>query len=710
MHRHSILLLIILLPAFGAAQQFGEKEEKATSIGRIGLTITNIGVIGNSFRGPFVEGAPSMEFPIGSGIEHLFDGGLWIGASVRGENLVSTGAAGDDANGYDPGNAGYEFTYLSNITERSSLFDATYYDPRAVSHQDFVTRYSDSLTIVPNSTISITDHTKPLYAVVQQEAYAWNFPFADFFVILNFRITNHSIDAWEDVYLGYWVDFVVRNVKVVAPRGTDFFSHGANGILDSLDMTYTYNYDADIGFADSYAGMAVLGGEWRGALLKPKAFMSWPQDLRNMFAGADTVGPRVRYQFWGFRSTELETGSPRNDAERYTKMSTSIKRDLVDDPGMTRTSAGNRLSMLSIGPIPEILPGETVDFVLGVVAAPFAENRPTGATIDTATEARLRGGLAENAAWALRAYNGEDRNGNGLLDPDEDSNDNGVLDRFRLPEPPLAPKIKVVSGNGSATIYWDKRAEASVDPITNQRDFEGYRLYKTNARADLRIGADLVTDLKLLAEIDSAGNGVGSDGGFVSRGGFEALASPVQFDGDPTEYWYRYSLDGLLNGWQYAVTVTAFDEGNEEQKLQPLESSRFQNATWAIPGTTPNDGFQNGEVFVYPNPYYVRSGWDGTAERDKKLVFANLPSECEIRIYTLSGEVVDIIHHDASVNSDEIRWFTTYGSSNRVFSGGEHAWDLISRRDQRLATGLYLFAVKDKRTGSTQRGKFAIIR
>ncbi len=710
MHRTTSLLLLVLIPALGVAQQYGEKAQKATSIGRIGLTVTNIGVVGNSFRGPFVEGEPSMEFPIGSGIEHLFDGGLWIGATVRGEQLVSTGAAGDDANGYDPGNAGYEYTFLKPITERSSLFDATFYDPRAVSHQDFVTAYTDSLTIIPNSSVTIIDHTKPLYAVVEQESYAWNFPFADFFVIINFRITNRSIDAWQKVYLGYWVDFVVRNIKVVAPRGTDFFSHGANGMIDSLDLIYTYNYDADIGFADNYAGMAVLGGDWRGALLKPGAFSSWPQTLRSMYAGADTIGPQVRYQFWGFRSTELETGSPRNDAERYGKMSTSIKRDLIDPPGGIRTSAGNRLSLISFGPIPEVQPGETIDFVLGFVAAPFAEPRPVGASIDTAKEARLRGGLAENTGWALRAYNGEDRNGNGVLDQGEDSNENGVLDRFRLPEPPLPPRVKVVAGNGSASIFWDRRSENSVDPITSLRDFEGYRIYKTNARADLRIGADLISDLKLVAEIDSAGNGIGTDVGFVSRGNFQVLTTPVQFEGDSTLYWYRYDMDGLLNGWQYAVTVTAFDEGNAEQKLDPLESSRFQNATWAIPGTTPNDDFSRGEVFTYPNPYYVRAGWDGTAERDKKLIFANLPAECEIRIYTLAGEVVDIIHHDASVNSDEIRWFTTFGSSSRVFSGGEHAWDLISRKDQRLATGLYLFAVKDKRSGAVQRGKFAIIR
>jgi hypothetical protein len=53
--------------------------------------------------------------------------------------------------------------------------------------------------------------------------------------------------------------------------------------------------------------------------------------------------------------------------------------------------------------------------------------------------------------------------------------------------------------------------------------------------------------------------------------------------------------------------------------------------------------------------------------------------------------------------SDIFRWDTK-------ISGGEHAWDLISRYDQAIATGLYLFTVKDLETGEIKRGKFVIIK
>jgi hypothetical protein len=43
-------------------------------------------------------------------------------------------------------------------------------------------------------------------------------------------------------------------------------------------------------------------------------------------------------------------------------------------------------------------------------------------------------------------------------------------------------------------------------------------------------------------------------------------------------------------------------------------------------------------------------------------------------------------------------------------AGGEHAWDVLSEDKQNLASGLYLFSVKDLSTNDVQTGKFAIIK
>ncbi|MFN5704983.1 MAG: hypothetical protein ACK45U_03935, partial [bacterium] len=105
--------------------------------------------------------------------------------------------------------------------------------------------------------------------------------------------------------------------------------------------------------------------------------------------------------------------------------------------------------------------------------------------------------------------------------------------------------------------------------------------------------------------------------------------------------------------------------------------------------------------------------WEGvsTNPEDKKLYFANLPEDCTIRIYTASGDLVDEIKHNQSYNGSDIRWTNTYSDANQTkFSGGEHAWDLLSADNQIIARGVYLFAVTDNKSGKEFRGKFALIK
>ena len=105
------------------------------------------------------------------------------------------------------------------------------------------------------------------------------------------------------------------------------------------------------------------------------------------------------------------------------------------------------------------------------------------------------------------------------------------------------------------------------------------------------------------------------------------------------------------------------------------------------------------KVGVYPNPYYANAVWDAPGERTRKIYFYNLPRQCAVKIYTLAGDVVAEFKHDAATyNGSDIQWFQQFGGSDvpLQFAGGEHAWDLITKFDQAIATGLYLFSVKDR--------------
>jgi len=129
-----------------------------------------------------------------------------------------------------------------------------------------------------------------------------------------------------------------------------------------------------------------------------------------------------------------------------------------------------------------------------------------------------------------------------------------------------------------------------------------------------------------------------------------------------------------------------------------------------IPGTTPSND-DNLKPGVYPNPYYGKAYWDGSSERLRKIYFNNLPSDREITIYTLAGDVVKRMQHNQNSNGTNIRWFEQYAGDNKQqLSGGEHAWDLVTDNDQAIATGLYLFTVKNNSNGNIKTGKFLIIK
>jgi hypothetical protein len=106
-------------------------QEKTTNASNVRLNVTNIGTFGNAFRG-YRDGTgnPSGEYPAGSGIEHLFEGGIWIGGKENGGQVVVSTSAYDAPQGYAPGRGGFEFSIDSTITgaarnlqEKSSLFD-----------------------------------------------------------------------------------------------------------------------------------------------------------------------------------------------------------------------------------------------------------------------------------------------------------------------------------------------------------------------------------------------------------------------------------------------------------------------------------------------------------------------------------------------------------------------------------------------------------
>src|SRR5690606_23275956 len=184
-------------------------ERKAVEVSNLGISFTNVGTIGRPNVRNVPVGEPSMEYPRGSGTEHLFEAGIWLGANVNGEIRVSTSAV-TNAAGYSQGAAGFEFTNDGALfLERSSLQNDPNFSPVAISHQDLIATFTDRNTTIGNQ--AIAGHTTPLYADITMESYNWNFGFTEAMTIIKYDITNNSQDTWRDVYFGIYSDMVVRN-------------------------------------------------------------------------------------------------------------------------------------------------------------------------------------------------------------------------------------------------------------------------------------------------------------------------------------------------------------------------------------------------------------------------------------------------------------------------------------------------------------------
>ncbi len=179
----------------------------------------------------------------------------------------------------------------------------------------------------------------------------------------------------------------------------------------------------------------------------------------------------------------------------------------------------------------------------------------------------------------------------------------------------------------------------------------------------------------------------------------------------------RYYHSAILyprKGVEYYTAVTAYDRGIPSNDLNYLETGRDADANMKIffPGTVAQDKMDN--IYVVPNPYIGRSKFDGRRDKDEKgdksrrLWFINLPERCTIRIYTLAGDLVDTIEHNGAYEADIIT--VSKAATQGIAASGMHDWNLLSKNNQIIAPGVYLYSVENKADKQTKVGKFVIIK
>ncbi|MCK4303920.1 MAG: hypothetical protein KAY24_06755 [Candidatus Eisenbacteria sp.] len=263
-----------------------------------------------------------------------------------------------------------------------------------------------------------------------------------------------------------------------------------------------------------------------------------------------------------------------------------------------------------------------------------------------------------------------------------------------------------VEGNRSIYLEWDNYPELVPDPVTGRVLFCGYRIWRVEGwnRPPGSLGPtpdewQLIADLKRWP--------VGTQ---LSLHEFtnphaqvvRQIPSPTQAGvwGELYEigrYFYEDTL-GLKNGMLYFYDVTSyacwFDAyGRYHDLSQPPTALEAEGVRprW---DTSPGESWQQ-RLAVVPNPYRGGAAWDLHARpKDPSgthIAFTGMPDRsCDIRIYSLAGDLVQTLHHDGAQGDGTVRW------------------RMLSRNGQAIVSGVYLYAVTCG--GETVVRRFTVIR
>jgi hypothetical protein len=155
----------------------------------------------------------------------------------------------------------------------------------------------------------------------------------------------------------------------------------------------------------------------------------------------------------------------------------------------------------------------------------------------------------------------------------------------------------------------------------------------------------------------------------------EVEETDLEFFFDPVGRRFTLIDRDIHDDFPYRYAVSTFDRGflGNPRDLTfegPLaESGKFYPARQTRDRTD--------KVYVVPNPYKRRSDFQ---ERDAKVVFANLPTECTIRIFTESVEHVITLRHGPGES----------GSTSPT----SREWNLRNDSGLPIAPGIYIFQIE----------------
>lgn len=161
--------------------------------------------------------------------------------------------------------------------------------------------------------------------------------------------------------------------------------------------------------------------------------------------------------------------------------------------------------------------------------------------------------------------------------------------------------------------------------------------------------------------------------------------------------------DSLVVTWQFKLAFdstssdpTSGDEASIFLRKPFLSQDVFQLVARAAKVDTQQAKSDLDRIKVVPNPYVASAIWEprnpfNTGRGPRSIHFNHLPREATIRIYTVNGELVDVIEHKSTLDD------------------GTAEWDLLSRDNLSISYGIYIYHIEAPGIGE-KVGRLAIIK
>ncbi len=573
-----------------------------------------VGNVGNSASNYF--GIPEMShaliYPKSSNNSFLAYNGIWVGAIVNGDTLVSV------SGGYNatksPSGDYFEFMpkynpnhiiYSSNIFEKQDpsinpntvvdffnedgTLSDNYYP---ISHEDYICQYYDNVVTktTPEAPEILRLHT-PMDAHVIQRSFAFDNEWYSEIIFIDYYIINENENDWESLYLGIYAD----------PHSSEF-SKGSN-------------WGDDLSFWD-VEGKFMVQGDHPGT-----GNDDFPN---NELIGFDILGislpgesvsiTGLNTRFWSWDGGPLD---PHVNSDFYREMSKNeIDRTYDED------IFGSMRGLIAKGAYPSLLPGDTIRVTTAIAG---------GAGLDD---------VRENIKTARSLYSAD----------------------FQVPKPPNPPKFELepVSHGIKIDWHWKDYYEGynPLETVDNSRidgikkDFDGFKVYRSE---ESEYGP-----WSLIAQYDSI-NGSGYDTGLK----FEFTDSGLK---NGLRYWYTVtSIDirddssgiGPLETPKSFLVKSSIPgpdpdiSGDDEVYVVPnpyrADIDYAQNPTWEAPTQD------------------LRDDW---YEIDRRIAFMNLPSKCSIKIFTINGILVNELDHDRNIKGYNISSWNLLNKNHHTVGSG----------------------------------------